>query len=521
MKTRKRGGNRNATPALMVVGTMSHSGKSLAAAALCRYFARQGIRVAPFKAQNMALNSFVTREGGEMGRAQVTQARAAGVEPHTDMNPVLLKPIGNKESQIIVHGKPVGHRTARQYYRLKKRMQREAWRAYDRLAPQYELMVLEGAGSPAEINLLDKDFVNLSMAAHARAAVILVADIDRGGVFAGIFGTIMLLPEKYRRLIRGVVINKFRGDVSLLSPGIRQIERLTGIPVLGVLPFVKDLRLEEEDSLGLEDRGKKSGPAVLDLAVIRLPRMSNYTDFLALENTDGVRVRYVDGAEELERPDLVILPGTKDTRGDLRWLKTTGMAKAIQQRVAGRIPLIGICGGFQMLGRRVRDPSGEEGCPGVEQGLGVLPVDTVFAAGKELAQVEGKTTDDWPFGGARRNFSGYEIHMGRTWALAKVRAPLGVLRRGGRSVRELAGVVSSDGLTFGCYVHGLFDATDLRHDLLRFLCCRKGVRTPKWKEQGEDEVFNRLADLLAKHLRMDRIERWLGRRSGGKSSRRL
>jgi cobyric acid synthase CobQ/L-threonine-O-3-phosphate decarboxylase len=495
------------TPALMVVGTTSHAGKSLTAAALCRYFARKGRRVAPFKAQNMALNSFVTREGGEMGRAQVVQARAAGIEPHTDMNPVLLKPQSEDGSQVIVDGRPIGTMNARSYYTLKPTVRAAALAAYDRLSSRHELIILEGAGSPAEINLLEEDFVNMAMADHAGAHVLLVADIDRGGVFASIFGTVHLLPPRYRRLLKGIIINKFRGDVSLLDSGIQQIERLTGVPVLGVLPFVKDLDLEDEDSLGLDDRTSRAG-AALDIVVIRLPHISNYTDFLTLEGEPGVSLRYVERTADLGNPDFIFLPGTKNTRGDLRFLRESGFSEALTAAEARMIPIFGICGGYQMLGTRVSDPHGIEGAPGDSDGLGLLPVTTTLEPEKELAQISGNTLGALPFAAGGTPFKGYEIHAGRTHAAPGTVPAVAVTFRRDTPVLETGGAVSANRLVAGCYVHGLFDDPELRRQLLIWLHRRKGIipAASAAVPVGSGSTFDRLADLLGHHLDMNRIE---------------
>lgn len=495
------------TPAIMVVGTMSSSGKSVVAAALCRYFARRGYHPAPFKAQNMSLNSFVTREGGEMGRAQVVQAQAAGIEPHTDMNPVLLKPMGEAGCQVILNGRPIGNYPARTYYTMKSRMRTAARAAYDRLAVRHDLIILEGAGSPAEINLQAEDFVNMDMAEHAGASVLLVADIDRGGVFASIYGTVSLLPEKHRRLLAGIIINKFRGDKSLLDPGVRQIERLTGIPVLGILPYVTDLAIDDEDSLGLDARQPRAGSA-LDIAVIRLPRISNFTDFLPLEKTAGVRLRYVRQPRDLGAPDLIILPGTKNTRADLRFLSGGGWFKALKQAARRSIPVFGICGGYQMLGRRVADPAGIEGTRGTEPGLGLLPVTTVLEKEKQLAQVSGKTTSVLPFAAAGTPFKGYEIHAGRTAATGPIRRPLVITRRRAKAVRVPEGAMSHIGLVFGCYIHGLFDHDRLRMQLFDWLAQRKGIAlniSPPRNTPGHE--VDRLVTLFEKHVDMKYIDR--------------
>lgn len=495
-----------AARAVMVVGTTSNAGKSVVAAGLCRLLARQGQKVSPFKAQNMALNSYVTVEGGEMGRAQVVQAAAAGVRPHTDMNPVLLKPLGDEGSQVIVNGKAIGNFKARDFYEKKEYMRQMAHDAYDRLAAANDIIVLEGAGSPAEINLMDEDFVNMDMAAYAGADVILVADIDRGGVFATILGTINLLPEKHRRLLVGVVINKFRGDVTLLESGIKDIERMTGIPVLGVLPYLRGLKIEDEDSVGLEERLGEQDPS-LDVVVVRLPHISNFTDFLAMEHDVGVGVRFVEKPSDVGQPDIVIVPGTKNTRSDLRWMHETGMAEAVCIARERGIPVMGICGGYQMLGRVVSDPCGVEGVSGTTEGLGLLPVSTELLAEKELSQVAGETCDALPFGGAGVPFVGYEIHAGVTVCDGDGLPALRILRRGSEQVDEDSGLVSEDGLVFGCYVHGVFDGVELRAALWLWLCERRGLPSDSIAVNDDDVAneYERLADMLEKQLQLERV----------------
>ncbi|OVE73757.1 cobyric acid synthase CobQ [bacterium B17] len=498
---------------IMVVGTMSNSGKSLVSAALCRYFARKGMKTAPFKAQNMSLNSFVTKEGGEMGRAQVVQAHAAGLEPHTDMNPVLLKPLGDAGSQVIVDGQPIGNYPAKDYYAMKEQMRKAAFDSYDRLSEQYELIILEGAGSPAEINLLEEDFVNLRMAEYANAHVLLVADIDRGGVFASIYGTINLVPMEYRKLIKGIIINKFRGDISLLEPGIKQIEELTNIPVLGVLPYVRDLRIDDEDSVALDNRPVEQD-AKIDIAVVRLPRISNYTDFFPLEHTLGVSLRYVEDTYELGDPDLIIIPGSKNTMSDLRHITKIGWAETLGAAEAKGTPIMGICGGFQMLGARISDPTGVEGMPGEEIGLNLLPVTTVLEQKKELAQVEGVTTKEYPFGKSGIKFKGYEIHSGRTTANTKVDVPLSIRLRLPNEVKEKAGAVSENGLVFGCYIHGLFDEQEFTQQLLDWLCKRKDLEQLDAGQASASlpEDFDHIADVLMNNVSMTKVMEMMNRK---------
>ncbi len=502
------------TPAIMIVGTTSDSGKSVVAAGFCRLMARKNLKVAPFKAQNMALNSYVTAEGGEMGRAQVTQASAAGIRPHTDMNPVLLKPLGENGSQVIVNGKPIGNFNAREYYAMKTEMRRNAHKAYDRLASNNDIIILEGAGSPAEINLLAEDFVNMDMAAYANAKTVLIADIDRGGVFATILGTIELMPQQHRHLIAGIIINKFRGDVSLLDSGIRDIEVMTGVPVLGVLPYLKDLKIEEEDSMGLaQPRGNQDAlldDALLDIVVIKLPRISNYTDFLAIENDDGVRVRYVETVVDFGTPNLIIIPGTKNTRSDLKWLYTTGMNDILHKAKEKKIPIIGICGGFQMLGSIVIDNHGVEGSPGETKGLGLLDVKTTLSMEKELSQVSGVVNDGIPYISANTRFHGYEIHAGTT--TTDKQPPLTITKRSNVSTKENAGAISKDGMVFGCYVHGFFDSNEIRQELWDWLCQQNGIEKKliTVNKDVQSAEFDRLADMLKKHINLTELINYSG-----------
>ncbi len=483
------------TPALMVLGTSSHAGKTAVAAGLCRLLARRGIRVAPFKAQNMSNNSHVTPEGGEIGRAQALQARAAGVDSHTDMNPVLLKPSGGGECQVVLHGRPWAVRGAREYYDDKAFLGAEARRAYDRLASRFEAVVLEGAGSPAEINLADGDFVNLAMAEHAGARCLLVADIDRGGVFASILGTLRLLQPRHRGLVAGVLINKFRGDPSLLDPGIRAIERLTGVPVLGVLPWLEDLGLEEEDSLGLPAPGgdpeaargtapDASAPARLDVAVLGLPHIANFTDFAPLAGPP-FHLRYVTDPFRLGNPDLLILPGSKAVRRDLAWLESAGLARAVRAAAARHVPVLGICGGYQMLGAWVRDPLGVEGDPGESAGLGLLPAETRMERGKELSRVSGRNLA-LPFLPAGTPVSGYEIHMGRTRIPDGASPALEIAVRNGSPVSILSGSAAADRPVWGCYLHGLFDNPRAVAGLSAWLHARRGLDVPAANPPAHD-----------------------------------
>lgn len=491
----------------MLVGTSSGVGKSFLATGFCRYFKRQGVKVAPFKAQNISLNSFVTLEGGEMGRAQVVQAQAAKLRPHTDMNPILLKPTGNAGSQLIVNGQPEYNITPGNYYENTSHIRTEAYNAFDRLYSQYELIIIEGAGSPAEINLQDKDFINMPMAQHAGARTILVADIDPGGVFAAIYGTIKLIPSKYRRLICGVIINKFRGDVSMLTDGIRKIEELTEVPVLGVIPYTNDLKIEEEDALSLDKRSEQitDNNNCLDIAVIRLPRISNFTDFMVFENLPGVCLRYVSKTENLGNPDLIMIPGTKHTLADMDFLRCSGLADEIMRLYKNEVPVFGICGGFQILGKSIEDPDGVEGDTGAIEGLDMLPVKTVLTTRKELAQVKGKVVQDLPFMHKGTEYTGYEIHMGKTVPIddTVINQPLTITSKNETPCKYKTGMVSHDGLVFGSYVHGIFDEITMRNQLLSWLCQRKGLDNQfiqQLKTYDPDSAYESLANLVENHL---------------------
>ena len=480
---------------IMVQGTMSGVGKSLLVTALCRIFSQDGWRVAPFKSQNMALNSFITWDGLEMGRAQAAQAQAAGREPDVRMNPILLKPSSDTGSQLIVRGEVRGNYAARDYFKMKKSLIPEILDAYRSLAQECDIIVIEGAGSPAEINLKADDIVNMGLAKLVNAPVLLAGDIDRGGVFAQLYGTVALLePEERRRLV-GILINKFRGDESLLRPGLAMLEERTGLPVLGVIPYVR-ADLDEEDSLApmLEQKRKRRD---LDIAVIRLPHISNFTDFAPLELHPQLGVRYVERPEELDTPDLVILPGTKSTMADLLWLRRCGLEDHIRQ-LAGRVPVLGVCGGYQMLGRTLSDPDGAEG-GGSLAGLGLLPCETVFELQKHRTLQRAVTLAP-PLEGAA--LEGYEIHMGRTRRLEG--APFCRLADG----REEG---AAAGLVFGTYLHGLFDTGELTQRLAEWLARRRGlVPVPDRPEHyglHRQRQYDLLAEAVRAHLDLDAIYR--------------
>ena len=491
---------------LMVQGTASSVGKSLLVAALCRIFRQRGVRVAPFKAQNMALNSYVTRDGGEMGRAQVVQAEAAGVEPTVDMNPVLLKPETDSRCQVIVRGRPVTSLSARDYFGRKLDLWPTVAEALDRLRAEYDLVVVEGAGSPAEINLRDKDIVNMRVARYADSPVLLVGDIDRGGVFASLVGTLELLLPEERALVRGLIVNKFRGDVRLLEPGLAMLEERTGVPVLGVVPYVRDVGIAEEDSVALEGRrdGRATDGAV-DVAVIRLPHISNFDDFDPLEREAGVALRYAEDAASLGEPDLLVLPGTKTTVADLTHLRSSGLARRVVDLARSGTPVLGICGGYQMLGERIRDPDGVESPEAEVTGLGLLPVETTFAREKRTCQVVGRVLAGRGLLGAAagQTVAGYEIHVGETASRA---APgLRIERRLDAPADDLDGAVSADGLVAGTYLHGLFANTGFRRAILAWLASRKGQTLSFGEVATREAAYDRLAEVVRSSLDIRRI----------------
>ena len=489
----------------MIQGTASNAGKSLLSAGLCRVFRQDGWRVAPFKAQNMALNSFITEEGLEMGRAQVVQAEAAGVAPSVRMNPVLLKPTNDTGSQVIVNGIPRGTMRASEYYQYKKNLIPEVLAAYQSLAEEYDIIVIEGAGSPAEINLRQDDIVNMGMAKRAKAPVLLCGDIDRGGVFASLYGTVKLLEPDEQELIRGLIINKFRGDVDILRPGLGQLEELTGKPVLGVVPML-DVDVDDEDSLSSR-LGNTGKVGLVDIAVVRLPRLSNFTDFNPLERMEAVTLRYVTSSRELGHPDLVVLPGTKNTMDDLRWLRQSGMEAAILKHASAGGAVVGICGGYQMLGQTVSDPDGVEG-GGTLAGLGLLPADTVFQGEKTRTRVTGafRAPEGIFASMAGVPFEGYEIHMGRTESAA---APLVdfTTQTGERRTDGL-----SAGNVWGCYVHGIFDKAGAAEALVNALLAAKGLEpgaaAVDWQDYAQGQ-YDRLAAGLRESLDLPRIYRIL------------
>ena len=485
---------------IMVQGTMSGAGKSLLCTALCRIFAQDGYRVAPFKSQNMALNSFVTRDGLEMGRAQVVQAQAAGMEPDVRMNPILLKPSSDVGSQVIVNGEVRGQMPAAAYFKLKKSLIPDILAAYNSLAEEVDIIVIEGAGSPAEINLKTDDIVNMGLAKLVDAPVLLAGDIDRGGVFAQLYGTVELLEPAERARIKGLVINKFRGDAAILKPGLTMLEEKIHLPVLGVVPYLR-VDIEDEDSLSSR---LESSTAVkpLDAAILRLPHISNFTDFMPLEQHPLLSVRYVQSPRQLGAPDVVILPGTKNTIDDLLWLRQCGLESAAQKLAAAGTPVLGVCGGYQMLGQTLDDSEGSEsGRPQTLRGLGLLPTRTVFSQRKRRAQVRAVVTAA-PFAGAE--LEAYEIHTGVTEAEGE---PFARYPDGGRE-----GCVQDN--VFGTYLHGLFDTGTLTEALAGWLCRRRGIDPSDAAlipmEEYRRQQFDKLADGVRAALDMDAVYAAMG-----------
>ncbi len=450
---------------IMIQGTMSGAGKSLLTAAFCRIFTEDGYNVAPFKSQNMALNSYITEDGLEMGRAQVVQAHACGRKADVRMNPVLLKPSTDIGSQVIVKGEVVGHMPAAEYYAYKTALIPVIQDCYDELAADNDIIVIEGAGSPAEINLRENDIVNMGLAELVDAPVLLVGDIDCGGVFAQLYGTAELLEPSEKARIRGLLINKFRGDPAILKPGLSMLEEKTGIPVLGVIPYLH-VDLDDEDSLAPR-LTQEAASAPLDVAIIRLPRISNFTDFSPLEAHPAYRIQYVSDASLLGEPDLIILPGTKSTAADLLWIRETGMEEEILSRYAAGTPVLGICGGYQMMGRVLKDPDRVEGDQPEVPGMDLLPAETVFSAAKTRTRVSGETTGAFCPG---TGLVAYEIHNGVTEVSGE---PFCKIRAGEQAAYSDDGCVS--GLAAGTYLHGLFDSGELTEAMAEWLCQRKGI----------------------------------------------
>ena len=510
---------------LMIQGTMSSVGKSLLVAALCRVFKQDGLRVAPFKAQNMALNSFATRDGREIGRAQAMQADAAGVDVTVEMNPVLIKPEADSFAQIVVMGKPWARLPAGEYMRRRGELWNVVTRALDSMRAQYDVVVIEGAGSPVELNLRRGDLVNMAIAEYADAPVLLVGDIDRGGIFAQLLGTHALLEGSERARVRGFIVNKFRGDVRLFMDGVKILEERSGVPVIGVMPFVRDLRIADEDSVALEDRRMTDDRRQmtddvrllssvlrqsLDIAVIRLPHISNFDDFDPLRAEDDVTVRFVDRVEDLRNPDLIILPGTKTTIADLKSLRERGLAAHIVELARAGTPLLGICGGYQMLGAQILDPQRVESDEMQVAGLGLLPLVTTFDAEKQTVRARGDVTaNEGLFANARGlEIAGYEIHMGQT--RADCASLVRVAARGEDAVDDCDGAVDARGWIAGTYFHGLFDNDALRDVMLTNLAARKGIVRTARTRFDRGSAYDRLAQVARENLKMEMIYQVVG-----------
>jgi adenosylcobyric acid synthase len=498
----------------MIQGTGSGVGKSIIVTALCRIFMQDGYRVAPFKSQNMALNSGVTIDGLEMGRAQITQAEAAGIKPTVDMNPILLKPTTDTGAQIIVCGKPIGNMQAVEYHKYKPQLTEVIKKCFLHLQREYEIIVIEGAGSPAEINLKDNDIVNMYMAKVANAPVILVADIDRGGAFAWIAGTLELLPEDERNQVKGIIINKFRGDKALLQSGLRFIEERYGVPILGVIPYFHDICIEEEDSLGLEV-GQPSWLSNkccrieegVEVVVIQLPHISNFTDFDMLSREIDVSLRYIKPGEPLGNPDLIILPGTKNTIADMNYLQTTGRANEILSiaRGVGSTVLLGICGGFQMLGTSIIDINHTESAIEKTNGLGLLDITTTFSAQKLTTQIKAQVCHELLEAGL--SITGYEIHMGRTTYGEGIAPLFNIISPENR----YDGAIDNNGLIMGTYIHGLFDNHEFRRVFINYLRKKKGLPSRMTINQISKEAeYNNLAALIRENVDLTNLTSLIG-----------
>ena len=499
----------------MIQGTSSHVGKSLLCTALCRIFKQDGFRVAPFKAQNMALNSYVTLDGGEIGRAQGAQAEAAGVTATVTMNPVLIKPKQDMQAQVVVLGKPLADMSARDY-RAKFLPQAVGLvkQSIEELREEYQVLVIEGAGSPAEVNLKDRDIVNMRTAFLAEAPVLLAADIDRGGVFASLVGTLELLEPAERQKVAGFIINKFRGDLELLKPGLEFLEQRTGKPVVGVIPYLHDHGIEQEDSVSLADYASADAKAELDIAVMKLPRISNFTDFDRLARVPGVGLRFVGPGDTLGQPAAVILPGTKNTIQDLLYLKEKGFAEEIQELARKGVPVLGICGGFQMLGSRLCDPEGTEAGLGDIPGLGLIDMETTFFAEKQTHRCTAQVCCAALEGDAMNNLvlTGYEIHTGQVRLGPGVTPFVKITSRSEQATNLLDGAVVNQGQILGTHLHGLFDNSQLLLTWINYLRKRQGLQSMQANQLPDqrEEKYDRLAEHVRQHLDMTKIYELMG-----------
>lgn len=490
-------------PCLFVAGTASDVGKSVVVTALCRVLAEEGLRVAPFKAQNMSLNAAVTLDGREIGRAQAAQAEAAGLTAQVEMNPILLKPEDDGRSQLVVLGRAVGHVSAVDYWGRQQQLWPIVTGALAQLRRKFDVVVIEGAGGAAELNLRVADLANMRLATHARASVLLVGDIERGGIFAQLLGTLDLLRPAERRLVRGLLVNRFRGDAALFASGVEILRRRSALPVLGVLPYVEDLAVPAEDSLAL-DRPRPASGEGPDVAVVRYPHISNFDDLEPLSGA-GASVRFVRSARDIGVPDLVVLPGSKSTITDLEWLRTRGIGRRLRALVDAGVPVLGICGGFQMLGETLDDPAGTDGTPGRVRGLGLLPVGTVFSATKQTVPVAGRMVASTFLGPRENSIAGYELHLGET--RRRSARPFAELTRMPSGERVLDGAASADGLVVGTYVHGLFADERIRTALFAGLAGREGL--PYAARPLPDDRFATLSAWFRSNVDLATILSWV------------
>ncbi len=488
---------------IAVLGTGSDVGKSIAVAGICRALRNRGFSVAPYKAQNMSNNSFVTLDGGEMGRAQVVQAEAAGIEPHTDMNPVLLKPNSDTGSQVILHGHSIGNVQAADYFRDTGTLLGEANQSLRRLREEYDVVVIEGAGSCGEVNLRSRDFVNFETAHAADAAVVLIADIDRGGVFAQLIGTLEVIPPDDKARVKGFLINKFRGDATLFDDGIEWIEQRTGLPVLGLIPYYRHIEIDSEDGMPLEtviDPPTGPTPGKIGIACIRLPHISNFTDFNPLIRNPGVAFHYLSKPRDLSDYDLLILPGTKNVRFDLQWLSDAGWRDQLDSFAAAGGRIMGVCGGYQMLGQQIDDPHGVEAAAGSSAGLGLLDVETTLRESKQLSRSQGML-----HGNADVGVDGYEIHVGET-TLGSEATPFAWLsQRNREAVQAADGAVSPDGRVWGSYLHGIFDAPAYRDALLSELSSDYVAEDAEHAARFKQQEYDKLGAHFEEYVDMDRL----------------
>ena len=495
---------------IMLQGTASNVGKSIITTGLCRIFKQDGYNVIPFKSQNMALNSFITKEGLEMGRAQVSQAEACGIDPIADMNPILLKPNGNNKSQVIVRGKVVGDMSSKEYHEYKLQLTEVLGDIFEEFEEKYDVVVMEGAGSCAEINLMERDISNMGMAEIANAPVIIIGDIDRGGVFASLAGTMLLLPDEYKKRVKGVIINKFRGRKELLDSGIKMLEDIIKVPVLGVLPYT-DIKIEEEDSVTTRFK-QKINKGNIHIEVVRTPHMSNFTDFNIFETQEDVSLRYVDFGESFGDPDIVIIPGTKSTIDDLMFLRKNGLENQIKELHRRGKLIIGICGGYQMLGKVLKDPYHVENDLEEVEGIGLLDVETTFEMEKTTTQV--KAILDENFHGYLENLSGkevsgYEIHMGITKRNENSNNFVTVKQKLEQKVNYQVGSVNKECNVFGTYLHGIFDDIDFTRTILNNIRKMKNLEpiesNVKSFKEFKNQQYDKLADYLREHLDMEKI----------------